>query len=417
MAAWDPKHPEATFPGGWVSRGDHDGTPWISAAADPCPSDKVTMADVVGLAPAERVACFGDRELRLRALVTDGSESFECTADPGCIVDGPNWLTELGGSTAEFDARSAAGGGGPILAFHPSGGVSATSMPSGVMADIVGSFDDPAAQQCHALAGAAEGPTTDLAARLQCRERFVVHDVTVDRAYPTLGAGITASDRLRVRSTPGLDGARYELLAKGTPVWVVDGPVIAADYEWLQVIVPSLEVDGAPRVGWVAQSDHGAERWLARRTLKCPAPSDVTIADLARLTGTDEPHGGLTCFGDTQITFKGEVDMSCGEARPTWQVTPDWLGPNALYTLAISDGTDVINAHVRPDLALPRNCGGQDTSVRTIKAHFEDGDAATCEAPAPGGTSASDAKALVSYWCRTALVIDAIDPMPDVVGP
>lgn len=416
VAAWDPKDPEAIFPAGWVSRGDHDGTPWIDAA-DPCPTDTVTMADVISLAPAERVACFGDRELRVHALVTDGSERYGCSADPGCIVDGPNWLTDLGGSTAEFDARSATSGGGPMLAFHPSGGVSADSLPSGAMVDLVGSFDDPAAQQCHALTGAAEGPTTDLAARLQCRERFVVRDVTIDRTYPTLGAAITASDRLRVRSTPGLDGARYELLAKGTPVWVVDGPVLAADYEWLQVIVPSLEVDGAPRVGWVARSDHGAERWLARRTLTCPSPSDVSVADLARLMRTDEPHGGLTCFGDTQITFKGAVEMSCGEARPTWQVTPDWLGPHALYTLAISAGTDVVNAHFRPDLPLPRSCGGHDTSIRTIKAHFDDGDAATCEAPAPGGTSASDAQALVSYWCRTALVVDEIDPMPGTAGP
>src|SRR6185437_4382572 len=59
VAAWDPKDPQATFPAGWVARGDHDGTPWISEAADVCPTGEVTIADVVGLAPAERVACFG----------------------------------------------------------------------------------------------------------------------------------------------------------------------------------------------------------------------------------------------------------------------------------------------------------------------------------------------------------------------
>jgi hypothetical protein len=416
VAAWDPKDPGASLPAGWVSRGDHDGTPWISQAADVCPTGEVTIADVVGLAPAERVACFGHRELRLRAFLTDGSESYACTADPGCTVDGPSWLTDLGGSTAEVDAQSAAAGNGPILAIDPDGALRDRSMPSGVMAILDGSFDAPAAQQCHALGGTSAGPTTDLAARLQCRARFVVHDVTVDPAYPKLGAAVTATDRLRVRSTPGLGGARYELLAKGTPVWVVDGPVVADDYEWFQVIVPSLEVDGAPRVGWVAQSDHGGERWLSGRRLDCPSPSDVTVADLARLMGTREPQGGLTCFGDQPITFKGEVEMSCGEARPTWLVQPDWLGPHALYTVAISDGTDVVNAHFRPELALPKSCGGQDTSIHTIQAHFDDGDAATCEAPTPGGTSASDAKALVSYWCRTALVVDSIDPMPGAAG-
>ena len=417
VAAWDPKDREATFPAGWVARGDHDGTPWISAAAQVCPTGTVTTSEVVGLAPAERVACFGDRELRLRAFVTDGSDSYECTADPGCITDGPRWLTDLGGTTAEFDAESGKAFDGPRLAVDPSGAVTADSMPFGAMADLFGSFDDPAAQQCHALAGAAAGPTTDLAARLECRARFVVRDISADPTYPRLGAAITATDRLRVRSTPGLDGARYELLAKGTPVWIVDGPVVSADYEWFQVIVPGLEVDGVPRVGWVAQSDHGGERWLTRRSVRCPSSSDVTVGDLARLMQTEEPHGGLACFGDTPITVKGQVEMSCGEARPTWQVEPEWLGPHAFYTLALSDGTEVVNAHFRPELGVPENCGIFDASTRTIKAHFEDGDAATCDGPSPGGTSASDARALIGYWCRTALVVDEIDPMPGVVAP
>ena len=416
VAAWDPSRPDAAFPAGWVSRGDHDGTPWIKAATSACPTGPATISAVVRLAPAERVACFGDRELRLRAFVTDGSDSYACTADPGCTVDGPSWLTDLGGSTAEFDSTTAGANIGPELAVDPGGDIDPRSMPAGVMAELVGSFDDPAAQQCHALAGTAAGPTTDLAARLRCRSRFRVREVTTDPAYPRLGAAITASDRLRVRSTPGLDGARYELLAKGTPVFVVDGPVVSADYEWFRVIVPGVEIDGVPRVGWVAQSDHGGERWLASRTLKCPRPSNVTVADLARLMRTDEAHGGLACFGDTPITVKGDVEVSCGEARPTWQVTPEWLGPHAFYTLAISDGTDVINAHFRPDLGVPESCDSLDTSIHTITGHFEDGDAATCAGPAPAGTSAADATALIDYWCRTALVIDEIDPMPGAAG-
>ena len=82
VAAWDPKDREATFPAGWVARGDHDGTPWISAAAQVCPTGTVTTSEVVGLAPAERVACFGDRELRLRAFVTDGSDELRVHRRP-----------------------------------------------------------------------------------------------------------------------------------------------------------------------------------------------------------------------------------------------------------------------------------------------------------------------------------------------
>jgi hypothetical protein len=418
VAAWDPADPEVAYPAGWVSRGDHDGTPWIAAKDDVCPRDTITMADVAGLAPAERVACYGNRELRLRAYVGGSPEPYECTADPGCAVDGPRWLTELGGWTAEFDAGTKDAPTGPPLAVDPSGSVADSAIPGGAMIQVIGSFDHPAAEQCHALAGAASGPTTDRAARLQCRARFALKEMITDPAYPRLGAGITASDRLRVRSAPGLEGERFELLSKGTPVWVVNGPIIAADYEWFQVIVPGVENDGVPRVGWVAESDHGGERWLARRTLKCPQPGDVTVDDLTRLMRTAEPHGGLACFRDSPIAFTGEVEMSCGESRPTWQVDPEWLGPHAFYTLAITNRTDVVNAHVRPDLGVPADCGGGIEAVtREIRGHFDDGDAEACAGPAPTGTSAADAEILIRFWCQAALVVDDIEPMPPLSGP
>lgn len=418
VAAWDPAHPDQVFPSGWVSRGDHDGTPWVSPTANVCPTDTITINDVVGLAPAERVACFGDREIRLHAYIAGSNETYECTADPGCIVEGPGWLTELGGLAGEVDAGSKDTPRGPLLAIEPGSEASKQGLPAGSVVDLIGSFDDPAARDCHALSGSASVPTTDAAARLQCRSRFAVKSVIADTAYPTLGSAITTSDRLRVRSAPGLQSERFELLPKGTPVWVVDGPVIADDYEWFQVIVPGLEIDGVPRVGWIAESDHGGERWLGRRTYKCPKREDVKVADLGRLTRSAEPHGGLACFGSDTLTFDAEVELQCGASRPTWQVQPEWLGPNASYTLAITKGTDVTNAHMRPDLGVPLDCGGTtDEVTREISGHFDDGDAETCAGPAPRGTSQADAEILTRYWCRTAFVVDDIAPMPPLAGP
>ena len=48
VTAWRPGNLYASFPVGWVSRGDHDGTPWISARADGCPTVAITMDIVVG---------------------------------------------------------------------------------------------------------------------------------------------------------------------------------------------------------------------------------------------------------------------------------------------------------------------------------------------------------------------------------
>ena len=165
--------------------------------------------------------------------------------------------------------------GGPRLALDPNGSVSPADLPSGGMVDLEGAFDHPAAGDCRpGAAGPDAQPISASAARLSCRARFVVTRVVADPDDPAAGtAGVTVSDDLRVRSDPGLTSERYELLPMGTRVWIADGPVVAADYEWFQVVVPGVDVgDGVPRVGWVAASDHGAEPWLERAAGGLPEP-------------------------------------------------------------------------------------------------------------------------------------------------
>ena len=415
ITAWHPDDPFASWPVGWVSRGDHDGTPWIRPVTDVCPTGEITAAVVSTMPAPERVACFGDQTLRLRAFVSGSGEVTACVADPGCI-DGPAWLAGHAGWVADADAsRDTPSIGGPPLAIDPAGAVAERSMPTNTMVELVGGFGHPAAGNCRMRApGAADGRMTDAAARLQCRASFVVSEIKADSAYPVAnGPALTVSDRLRVRSGPGLESDRYELLALGTAIWVVEGPVVAADYEWFEVVVPALEVDGVPRVGWVAASDHGGERWLAKRTIECPAAERVSVADLARLMRETERHGGLACFGNRGLLFEGSVELVCGaESRPGWTLEPEWLGGNAFHKLAITSGTSVINANIRPGLGVPRACDALEDSARAIRGHFDDVDADACDGTAPTGIDARRAGILVSYWCRTTLVIDGILPMP-----
>ena len=418
ITAWHPQDPSASWPVGWVSRGDHDGTPWIRPITDACPTGEVTAAVVAGMPAPERVACFGNETLRFRAFISGPGQVTACVADPGC-VDGPTWLAGHAGWFAAADASlDTPSTGGPPIAIDPAGAVAERSVPTGTMAEVVGAFGHPLARDCRVRGpGTADGRMTDAAARLHCRARFVVTAIEVDPAYPMAnGPAITVSDRLRVRSAPGLESDRYELLALGTPVWVVQGPVTAADYDWFEVVVPGLEVDGVPRVGWVADSDHGRERWLAKRTLDCPAPERVTLADLDRLTSEREPHGGLACFGDRGLLFEGSVELTCGaESRSGWTFEPEWLGGNAFHGLAISSGTRVINAHIRPGLGIPRACDALEGSPRAVRGHFGDPDAEACDGTAPPGIDGRRSMVLVSYWCRTALVVDGIVPMPAVI--
>jgi len=251
---------------------------------------------------------------------------------------------------------------------------------------------------------------------MACRARFVVTDVRSNPDYPIFDApGITVTENLRVRSEAGLTGARYELLPNGTPVWVVAGPVPAADYEWFQVIVPSIDTGaGMPRVGWVAASDHGVEPWLARATVDCPDHASLDVRDLMRLISPARRHEGLACFGSRTVRFQGRLSLSCGgEARPGWKMTPEWLSGNAFTKLLIDDGDSSIVAHPSPDLDLPVACGETAEGRSMIEGHFDDETAPECDATIGGEPIPPDLSPVPAYWCRTTLVIDRLIPVQD----
>jgi hypothetical protein len=416
VMAWRPGDLYASWPVGWVSRGDHDGSPWIRPSAAPCPTGVITMEIVESLHPQERVACLGDRPLHLRAYVSGDTETEPCVPEPGtACVDGPAWLTGYGGSSAQADTWiDTPSIGGPQLAIDPEGPVSASALTPGGMVDLEGAFDHPAAGDCRP---GAKGPGTPAfepaAARLECRARFVVTVVRSDPDYPVANAaGITVTDDLRVRSDPGLTSERYELLPTGTRVWVIDGPVVASEYEWFQVVVPSIDVgDGVPRVGWVAASEHGAEPWLGRANVDCPNGASLDVADLMRLTSPGRDHEGLACFGSTAIQFDGTIGLECGvEDRPGWDLTPAWLSANASARIRILDGDAVVVARPRPGLGLPVSCGENDTQRFVIDAHFDDAAAADCDATIRAGNAPRDIQPVAVYWCRTTLVIDGLTP-------
>jgi hypothetical protein len=415
VTAWRPDDLYASWPVGWVSRGDHDGTPWLRASVDPCPGGTITIGTVVALHPEERVACFGDSPLRLRAYV-NGGDREPCTVDAGAAcIDGPAWLTGFGGWGAETDVNiDTPSLGGPRLAIDPNGPMGRTSMPTGVMVDLEGAFDHPAAQQCRPGAvGQGMAPYVAAVARLECRAQFVVTNVHTDPDYPVADApGVTVSGNVRVRSDPGLTGDRFELLKSGTKVWVVDGPVVAADYEWFQVIVPSVDAgDGVPRIGWVAASDHGREPWLAKRTIDCAAAgSMIKVRDLMAATAAGSDVG-LACYDSKPIRFQGSIGMSCGvDAHPGWGMAPDWLSGNAEQKLKITDGNAVIVAVPRPGLELPVGCGETDPATYVFDGHFDDPESGTCVATMPDGSHPGIADLLPRYWCRTTLVIDDLTP-------
>ena len=141
----------------------------------------------------------------------------------------------------------------------------------------------------------------------------------------------------------------------------------------------------------------------------------LRIADLVRLTGPDAGHGGdaLACFGATTLRFRGTVQLQCGvQGRPGWDITPEWLGPNASHQLALRDGEAIVLARPHPSLGVPLACNSLDDAERSIEAHLDDPAAAGCDAAPRGRSVPPDLAVVAAHWCRTTLVVDRLAPMP-----
>jgi hypothetical protein len=200
-------------------------------------------------------------------------------------------------------------------------------------------------------------------------------------------------------------------------VWVLEGPVIADAYEWFQVVVPSIDGGGgAPRVGWVAASDHGGEAWLGRRAVTCPDASALRVADLGARMTAREPHAALGCYGSSPLRFRASVQLQCAvPGRPDWELSPDWLSANAVNQLVIRDGSAQVVARMAPGLDLPIACNGFDPTPVTIDAHLDDAASGSCSGTRTGGPTPPDLDIVTRYWCRTTLVVDRLTPVPSVV--
>ncbi len=129
---------------------------------------------------------------------------------------------------------------------------------------------------------------------------------------------VTVVDSLRVRSRPRIsdDSDKYEpLLPRGTPLFVIDGPVSASGYAWYEVV--QLTSRTLPR-GWVASAGRDGVPWIAPGAFDCPPPP-TDVRSLAAL-----PAGvGLACFSRVPITVQARlVDCNCdvdgGGYTPSW---------------------------------------------------------------------------------------------------
>jgi hypothetical protein len=160
---------------------------------------------------------------------------------------------------------------------------------------------------------------------------------------------VTVTDNLRVRSSPEVsdESVKFEpLLAEGTELFVLSGPVPGSGYDWYEVA--PLSARGFERqTGWVAAAGKDGEVWVAPGVATCPAiPPD--FASLAALSIGQR----LACFGGVPITLRARL-VPCGggyEDVPgivTWQCDvdyavfdPAWFGYPQPVPLLLADPAD-----------------------------------------------------------------------------
>jgi hypothetical protein len=424
VKAWRPRQPSASWPVGWVARAGHDGEVWIRASTRTCPSEPVDIAALLELAPAERVACFREAPMEVRAVVAEGASDACDAARDGCAT-GPEWLAAApliaGASTSQSGAA-----GAMSISLDPGGRATAADLVEAGVVRLRGAFDHADSALCRpdpAKVG-RDGPLSPIEAVLQCRSRFVVADAVVE-PFPRRQSvpAITVSDRLRVRSLPQISDAsiRYEpLLPLGSRLWVLDGPNLGGGYAWYHVLAPISGSGGAVTkwlTGWVAMAGLDGERWVEATSLDCPpAGTPLTPRDLAALRQRPIDGGPLTCFGGSEIQVDGTVSVACprGQAGAS---TADWLLDGSGRWLDIVQDDRTLRARIDPARPIDLPCAATPAGQFRVTGHYDDPAATGCTPAAdmPAGTD----RLVAVYLCRTSFVATGVEPLgpPSTLPP
>lgn len=162
---------------GWVAGTGTDGSSWLTASTpEDCPSGAPDVEVLAGLPFTMRLLCYGSDELTFVAywpeLPTDDNTGGSC---PG-IDTTAGWLV----CQNVNDTVLAAGESGASFPVNVDPG-SGVAMPDrGQWVEVVGHFDDAAAQDCGSAADAMDQDANALV--FGCRWQFVLSSVSVTSA-------------------------------------------------------------------------------------------------------------------------------------------------------------------------------------------------------------------------------------------
>jgi hypothetical protein len=203
--------------------------------------------------------------------------------------------------------------------------------------------ESPATPPARVLPNASQSPSTATALpTLRSPTASPPATAAAGTTDPFLGRVVKtlAQEGLRVRSQPGTRDDSYPyrpLLPLGTQLLVLDGPVLASNHPWYEVVPLS---PGALPSGWVASAEEDGEPWLAVDAFECP-PVPTDLHSLAAL-----PRGvGLACFPRVPIRVEARLlSCDCDADGPAY--TPSWFflgsgSPDLLVEPAVTSAKSV----------------------------------------------------------------------------
>jgi hypothetical protein len=178
---------------------------------------------------------------------------------------------------------------------------------------------------------------------------------------------------------------------------VVQGPVVASDYEWYQVAPIGSDPDrpgSALPSGWVARGDHEGTPWIASVTPDCPAVP-IEIAALSAMHALER----VACFGDTPLSFRAVVE---GGSQSGWHAIPS--------VVVDADSPSDADVAIEPgDAVTPADLPHR--RVVLLEGAFDQPHAINC------GLGDSEEPRLAVLECRSIFVVSRAAADPSFLEP
>jgi hypothetical protein len=211
------------------------------------------------------------------------------------------------------------------------------------------------------------------------------------------GIAEVVTDDLVVRSLPQISAQSIIApipLSKGKLLFVLDGPVVADNYEWYHVApfdeyLSDIGAE-APKPGWVAAGANG-EVWIAPWTGRCPEST------LDEIRGRSQ-YMALACFGDDELTLQGTLG-DCSDFVPGI-VEPMWLANHHCWLLSFNLAAGPFAGWLLHQDGEVLDSLAKGVAIRVV-GHFDDPAAQACvEFTSLQGQEPTPPELVVLY-CRT----------------